>query len=122
MDSPAHLVGVAAKTLGLPWNVTPAALAACAVTEQQLIERTAALRAHVRTFSDKEAMAALYGKDVWVAVAPSEQVMPVEDRSYNIAVTVPASGTALAAELWVQPRHAPGAVLQRRDLIRCKQL
>lgn len=111
INSPRDFIGAAAKTLGLPYNVTPAALRAAHVSEAQLTQRLRALRGQCRTFADADALAALKGRDVWAAVCPCDSAALVAARSTRLLQVAPASGTGLFADVWVQPRRAGGAAL-----------
>lgn len=108
-NSPRDFIGAAAKSLGLPYNVTPADLRVADTSEAQLLERLRALRGQCRTFSDADALAALKGRDVWAAVCPCDSAALVAARSTRLRQVVPASGTGLFADVWVQPRRAGGA-------------
>eukprot|EP00892_Ulva_mutabilis_P001323 jgi/Ulvmu1/11191/UM072_0027.1 len=106
VNSPRDFIGAAAKSLGLPYNVTPDDLRAAGVSEAQLTERARALHGQCRTFSDTDTLAALKGRDVWAAVCPCDSAALVAARSTRLAQVVPASGTGLFADVWVQPRRA----------------
>ena len=108
VNSPRDFIGAAAKSLGLPYNVTPDSLRAAHVSEEQLAERVRALRGQCRSFRDSDVLAALKGRDVWAAVCPCDSAALVAARSTRLTQVVPASGTGLFADVWVQPRRAGG--------------
>jgi spermidine/putrescine-binding protein len=62
----------------------------------------------VRLFSDRDATRALSAGDVWAVVGWSGDLLPLRQRSTNVALVAPASGTALWADVWVVPAGAAG--------------
>lgn len=108
LDSPREFVGVALKTLGLPYNCTYTQLQNSAITLQQLQQRLQQLRNQVRLFSNREHIRALTANDVWAVVGSSHDLIPLASRSSNITIKAPVSGTALWADLWTVPAHAAG--------------
>lgn len=108
LDSPREFVGVALKTLGLPYNCTYAQLKASHITLQQLKQRLRQLYDQVRLFSSRDLNKALSADDVWAVVGSSGDLIPLVSRSYGISLVVPVSGTALWADLWTVPAKAMG--------------
>ncbi len=68
-------------------------------------------------FSSREHTRALAAGDVWAAVGWSGDLLPLAERSANIALTAPASGVPLWADLWTVPARARGGseVRSRHD-------
>lgn len=62
--------------------------------------------AQVRLFSNRDMAQALAAGDVWAAVGWSGDLVPVAQRSGNVHIVAPSSGTALWANLWVVPSFA----------------
>lgn len=108
MDSPRELIGIALKTLGLSYNADLAALQACGVSPDNLGRRVRRLIAQAKVISNKDHVRAYSAGDVDVIVGSSDDLIPLAQKSSNSAVVVPASGTALWADLWCVPRHAAG--------------
>ncbi|KXZ49432.1 hypothetical protein GPECTOR_21g658 [Gonium pectorale] len=76
-------------------NASAAELAAAGVTEEALAERVAAICRQVRLFSSRDHVRALQAGDL-------------AERSSNIELVVPLSGTQLWADVWVVPAGAQG--------------
>jgi spermidine/putrescine-binding protein len=57
-------------------------------------------------FSSREHTRALGASDVWAAVGWSGNLVPQAERSADVALVAPASGTALWADVWTVPTHA----------------
>ncbi|KAG2428034.1 hypothetical protein HXX76_012019 [Chlamydomonas incerta] len=113
VDSPRELLAVALRTfdlerLGLGINSSAAQLAAAGVTEQALQERVAALRRQVRLFSGRDHVRALQAGDVWAVVGYSHDLVLLAERSGNVELVAPLSGTQLWADVWAVPAGAQG--------------
>ena len=108
MDSPRELIGIALKTLGLSYNADVAALQACGVSQENLGMRVRRLISQAKVISNKDHIRAYSAGDVDVIVGSSDDLIPLAQKSSNSAVVVPASGTALWADVWCVPRHAAG--------------
>ncbi|KAI8106845.1 hypothetical protein M9434_001499 [Picochlorum sp. BPE23] len=111
MDSPRELIGIALKTLGLSYNADVEALQACGVSQENLGMRVRRLIAQAKVISNKDHVRAYSAGDVDVIVGSSDDLIPLAQKSSNSAVVVPASGTALWADLWCVPRHAAGGAV-----------
>ena len=59
-------------------------------------------------FSSREHVRALMAGDVWAVVGWSGDLLPLAERSGNVALTAPASGVPLWADLWTVPAGASG--------------
>ena len=64
------------------------------------------MRVQVRVFSSKEHLKALGAKDVWAVVGWSGDLVPAAERSGDLVLVAPSSGTALWADMWAVPSHA----------------
>lgn len=100
IDQAREVIGLTLKRLGQSYNAQN--LAQIPDLEQQL----RALHQQVRLYSSNRYIEPLIIGDTWVAVGWSTDVLPILQRYREIAVVVPQSGTALWADLWVNPVHA----------------
>lgn len=96
-DSPRAVIGLALKKLGYSYNTEN--LAQVPNLETQLRQ----LHQQVRLYSSDAYLQPLLLGDTWLAVGWSTDVLPELQADQKIGVIVPQSGTALWAELWVQP-------------------
>ncbi|KAL6747850.1 hypothetical protein V8C86DRAFT_2896496 [Haematococcus lacustris] len=103
-DSPREFVGVALKLLGLGWNSSAAQVAAAGVGVQALAASCRALRGQVKLLSSRDHVRALVAGDVLAVVGWSQDLITLAERTNGVQALVPASGTALWADLWVLPR------------------
>ncbi|KAK9817763.1 hypothetical protein WJX72_001828 [[Myrmecia] bisecta] len=108
MDSPREFVGVALKTLGLPFNARARDLAAHGLTVEDVRRRIEQLREQVRLFSNQEHTRAVTAGDAWAVVGWSGDLIPLASRSTAVHLVAPQSGTSLWADLWVVPKGACG--------------
>ncbi|KAG2487410.1 hypothetical protein HYH03_013979 [Edaphochlamys debaryana] len=112
-DSPRELLAAALRSLGLGANAGAAELAAAGLSEQDLKDRVAALRAQVRLFSSRDHCRALQAGDVWAVVGDSSDLVLVAERSGNVELVSPLSGTQLWADVWAVPSGARGGHRQQ---------
>ncbi|KAJ9529617.1 hypothetical protein QJQ45_014377, partial [Haematococcus lacustris] len=103
-DSPREFVGVALKLLGLGWNSSAAQVAAAGMGVQALAASCRALRGQVKLLSSRDHVRALVAGDVLAVVGWSQDLITLAERTNGVQALVPASGTALWADLWVLPR------------------
>jgi putative spermidine/putrescine transport system substrate-binding protein len=101
LDQPREVIGLTLKKLGYSYN-TPD-LNAVPNLEQEL--RT--LGQQVKFYSSDHYLQSLILGDTWLAVGWSSDVLNTLRQNPAIAAIVPLAGTALWADLWVQPRLAP---------------
>ncbi|PIG95052.1 extracellular solute-binding protein [Gloeocapsopsis sp. IPPAS B-1203] len=97
IDQSREIIGLTLKRLGQSYNAQN--LDEIPNLEQQL----QALHQQVRLYSSNRYIEPLIIGDTWVAVGWSTDVLPVMQRYREIAAVVPQSGTALWADLWVNP-------------------
>jgi spermidine/putrescine-binding protein len=64
------------------------------------------VHAQVRVFSGRDHTRALKAGDVCAVVGWSGDLVQAAERSADIALVAPASGTALWADVWTVPAHA----------------
>ncbi|PNH05673.1 hypothetical protein TSOC_008056, partial [Tetrabaena socialis] len=87
-------------------NASAAELAAAGVTEQVLRERVGALQRQARLFSSRDHVRALQAGDVWAVVGSSQDLVQLAERSGNVELVAPLSGTQLWADVWAVPSGA----------------
>ena len=108
VDSPREFLGVAFKTLGLGYNTTLSSMKSCGVGEADVIARIKSLSQQIRVFSNVDHVRAFTAGDVDIVVGWSEDLLPLAERLPAARVAIPASGTALWADLWCVPSNAAG--------------
>lgn len=97
LDQPREVIGLALKKLGHSYNTED-------LTKiPQLKSELQNLHALVKFYSSDSYLQPLILGDTWVAVGWSTDILPMLQRYSNLAAIVPASGTALWADLWVRP-------------------
>lgn len=96
-DQPREVIGLTLKKLGKSYNTQD--LAAVPTLEAEL----QALHRQVKLYSSDAYQQPLLLGDTWVAVGWSTDLLPLLQRTHQIAAIVPAAGTSLWAELWVRP-------------------
>ncbi|MDX2228638.1 MAG: substrate-binding domain-containing protein [Leptolyngbyaceae cyanobacterium bins.349] len=97
LDNPREVIGLTLKKLNQSYNTTDLASLPNLPAELQ------ALNQQAKYYSSRTYLQPLLLDDVWLTVAWSMDVLPLSQRSQQIGVVVPASGTALSADLWVFP-------------------
>ncbi|NJM56440.1 MAG: hypothetical protein HC857_01815 [Synechococcales cyanobacterium RU_4_20] len=98
MNDPREVIGLTLKSLGASYNT--ADLSAVA----ELKPKLAALDGQAKFYSSNHYLEPLLLEDTWVAVGWSGDLLPLLQRDRHLALVYPKSGTALWADLWVQPR------------------
>ena len=108
LDQPREVIGLTLKKLGKSYN-TPDLTAVPA-----LMSELTALQQQVKLYSSDSYLQPLLLGDTWLAVGWSTDVLSIAQRSSNIRIVVPTSGTALSADLWVRPAasNADASLLQ----------
>jgi putative spermidine/putrescine transport system substrate-binding protein len=97
LDQPREVIGLTLKKLGYSYNTEDLA------TVPQLQAELDRLHASVKLYSSDTYLQPLILGDTWVAVGWSTDILPLLSRYSNLAAVIPASGTALWADLWVRP-------------------
>jgi putative spermidine/putrescine transport system substrate-binding protein len=101
LDNPREVIGLTLKKLKQSYN-TPDLLAV-----PNLKAELQGLNQQAKYYSSTTYLQPLMLDDVWLSVAWSTDVLPLSQRSRHIEVVIPRSGTALSADLWVQPQMGP---------------
>ncbi|MCA1993192.1 MAG: extracellular solute-binding protein [Coleofasciculus sp. S288] len=96
LDQPREVIGLTLKKLGFSYNTTNLSQV------PNLKEELQALHQQVKFYSSDHYLQPLILEDTWLAVGWSTDVFSVRT-SRPIEVVVPQSGTALWADMWVQP-------------------
>ena len=97
LDHPREVIGLVLKKLGSSYNTTN-------LSEiPNLREELLALHKQVKLYSSNNYLQPLILEDTWLAVGWSTDILPVQSSYRQIQAVVPRSGSALWADLWVQP-------------------
>lgn len=97
LDQPREIIGLVLKKLGHSYNT------ADLTKVPQLKQELQNLHKLVKFYSSDTYLQPLILGDTWVAVGWSTDILPIVQRYSNLAAVIPASGTALWADLWVRP-------------------
>lgn len=103
LDSPRAVMGLTLKRLGQSVNPDGS------TTVTELSSALQALHQQVKLYSSDSYLHSLVVGDAPLAVGWSTEILPLLKRDQRIAAVVPASGTILTADLWVQPVIPSGA-------------
>jgi putative spermidine/putrescine transport system substrate-binding protein len=102
LDQPREVIGLTLKSLGESYNTpNPQAIAG-------LQAQLRSLQNQVKLYSSDYYLQPLVLNDVWLVVGWSTDVLPLLASDATIKVVVPQSGTALWADVWVQPQASSG--------------
>lgn len=96
-DNAREVIGLSLKRLGQSYN-HPSPLEVSGLTEA-----LAQLQGQVKLYASDNYLQPLLLEDTWAAVGPSADLLPLLQRDRNLALVFPSSGSALWADLWVQP-------------------
>jgi putative spermidine/putrescine transport system substrate-binding protein len=100
INQPREVIGLTLKKLGYSYN--EANLEAIPDLEAEL----QALNQQIKFYSSTHYLQPLILEDVWLAVGWSNDILSIQKRYPELEVVVPASGTAIWLDLWVQPAAA----------------
>ena len=98
LNQPREVIGLTLKKLGQSYNTDD--FQKVPNLEQELQK----LNKQVKFYNSSSYLEPLILGDTWLAVAWSNDVAPILARYPRLSVVVPQSGTALWADLWVQPK------------------
>lgn len=113
LDQPREVIGLTLKKLGASYNTTD--LSKVSDLKKELLK----LHQQVKFYSSNRYLEPLLLGDTDVAVAWSTDILPLRAGYSHIKAVVPQSGTALWADLWVQPATTNfGEMAEREDLIK----
>jgi putative spermidine/putrescine transport system substrate-binding protein len=97
LDQPREVIGLTLKSLGQSYNHPQP------TQVPQLAEKLRSLHQQVRAYQSTHYLQPLTLGDTWVAVGWSNDILPALERESNLGAILPQSGSALWADLWVQP-------------------
>ncbi|HAG81693.1 MAG TPA: polyamine ABC transporter substrate-binding protein [Cyanobacteria bacterium UBA12227] len=97
LDQPREVIGLTLKKLGFSYNQTD--LTQVPDLKAELL----ALQQQAKFYSSDRYLEPLVLGDTWVAVGWSTDILALRGSDRQIEAVVPQSGTALWADLWVQP-------------------
>lgn len=98
LNHPREVIGLTLKKLGRSYNL------ADLETVPQLKTELLALQQQTKFYSSDTYLQPLIEGDIWAAVGWSTDVLRILSRYPKLAAVVPVSGTALWANVWVQPQ------------------
>ncbi|HIK09084.1 MAG TPA: extracellular solute-binding protein [Oscillatoriaceae cyanobacterium M33_DOE_052] len=99
-NHPREVIGLTLKKLGHSYNTENLANIPKLKAELQQ------LHSQVKFYSTDAYLEPLIIGDTWLAVGSSTDILRVMERQSQIKAVIPASGTAIWADLWVQPTPA----------------
>ena len=98
LNQPREVIGLTLKKLGKSYNTDN--LEEIPSLEQELQK----LNQQAKFYNSRNYLEPLILGDTWLAVGWSNDVVPILSRYPQLNIAVPNSGTALWADLWVQPK------------------
>lgn len=97
LNQPREVIGLTLKKLGLSYNTTDLDSISALKTELKRLNQ------QVKFYSSQSYLQPLILEDTWVAVGWSNDLLQLRTRYPDIKTIIPRSGTALWADLWVNP-------------------
>lgn len=98
LDQPREVIGLTLKKLGHSYNTQDLTKIPNLKAELQSLNQQA------KFYSSDRYLQPLILEDTWAAVGWSTDILPLVKRNSQIAAIVPPSGTAIWADLWVEPQ------------------
>ena len=98
LNQPREIIGLTLKKLGYSYNSDNIE------TVTNLLNELKSLHQQVKFYDDRNYLQPLILGDTWIAVGWSTDILPITERYRNISAIAPRSGTALWADMWVQPK------------------
>lgn len=98
LDSPREIIGLTLKKMGYSYNLDNLDSVTNLESELQKLNQQAKL------YSSNRYLEPLILEDTWAAVGWSTDIIPLTKRYPEIKFVIPTSGSALWADLWVQPK------------------
>jgi putative spermidine/putrescine transport system substrate-binding protein len=115
LDRSREVIGLTLKKLGYSYN--QANLSQIANLKSEL----AKIHQQAKFYSAEDYLQPLLMGDTWVAVGWSSDAIDLIQKNPNICAIVPKSGTAISADLWVQPASPKSQVNPDPDRIKLAQ-
>ena len=97
VDNYREVIGLTLKKLGYSYNTSDLSQVPNLATELQQLQQ------QVKLYSSDTYLQPLVLGDTWLAVGWSTDILELTKRYSNIEAVVPASGTSLWADVWVEP-------------------
>ncbi|EAW35355.1 extracellular solute-binding protein [Lyngbya sp. PCC 8106] len=97
LNNPRETIGLILKKLGSSYNITDLDLVVDLEDEFRQLHR------NIKLYDSNTYLKPLITGDTWLAVGWSTDFSEKFCRQHNIGVVIPTSGTALWADVWVQP-------------------
>ena len=107
VDNYREVIGLTLKKLGYSYNTSDLSQVPNLETELQQLQQ------QVKLYSSDKYLQPLVLGDTWLAVGWSTDILELTKRYSDIGVVVPASGTSLWADVWVQPSQPQEASTDR---------
>lgn len=101
LDQPREVIGLTLKKLGQSYNTEK--LSEVPSLKEELLK----LHQQVKYYSSNKYLEPLILGDTWLALGWSTEVLSVRSSYRQIEAIVPLSGTAIWADVWVQPASLP---------------
>jgi putative spermidine/putrescine transport system substrate-binding protein len=98
LDQPREVIGLTLKKLGHSYNTQDLSKIPTLKSELQSLNQQA------KFYSSDRYLQPLILEDTWAAVGWSTDILPLVKRNPQLGAIIPASGTALWADLWVEPQ------------------
>ena len=115
LNHPREVIGLVLKKLGKSYNTENINQISSLEPELQ------ALNKQVKFYDSTNYLEPLITGDTWLAVGWSDDIIPVISRYQKFAAVVPQSGTAIWADLWVNPTGVSNSILAYQWLDFCLQ-
>ena len=100
LNQPREVMGMTLKTLEQSYNDPNPS------QQPHLPEKLRRLHQQTRLYSSRNYIEPLMLGDIWVAMGWSSDVIPALSQDPNLGFVVPASGTAIWADLWVKAKNS----------------
>ncbi len=110
LDRSREVIGLVLKKLGSSYNPTDLS------QTKNLKSDLEKLHQQVKFYSSDNYLQPLIMGDIWAAVAWSSDAIELIQKNSNMGAIVPRSGTALFADLWVQPISSTKGSVERNKL------
>ncbi len=106
LNQPREVIGLTLKKLGQSYNTPDLNQVSGLASELQQLQQ------QVKLYDSTTYLKPLVLGDTWLALGWSTDITQQLQRQYNLGVVIPASGTALWADLWVKPFSKSPATAQ----------
>lgn len=109
LDRSREVIGLTLKKSGFSYNTTD-------LSQANLKADLEKLHQQVKSYSSDNYLQPLIMGDTWAAVAWSSDAIELAQKNSNMGAIVPRSGTAIFADLWVQPISSTKRSVERTKL------